>query len=199
MCCPMTIWIWKMWVVLGQDNYHLLFPIEYRKGKRNQPWAVRTKLGWTFSGPLSKLEVAQVAETCHVAAEDDRLGAQIKTWFSMESNATQVKVGGLSKDDKRALEQLEKTTKLVDGRCEVGLPWAEENATIQNNYFWAHSQFCPLDRCLEKDESLKQRYEESINVDIQNGYVQKLDEGELDETKDEGQWYVSHNPVINTH
>ena len=32
-------------VVLGQDNYHLLFLVAYRKGKRNEPWAVKTKLG----------------------------------------------------------------------------------------------------------------------------------------------------------
>ena len=31
-------------VVLGQDNYHLHFPVEYRKGKRSEPWAVKTKL-----------------------------------------------------------------------------------------------------------------------------------------------------------
>ena len=32
-------------VVLVQDNYHLLFPVAYRKGKRKEPWAVKTKLG----------------------------------------------------------------------------------------------------------------------------------------------------------
>ena len=87
----------------------------------------------------------------------------------MESYATRVNVSGRSGEDKRALEQLEKTRKLVDGRYEVGLPWVEDNATIQNKYFSAHSQFCSLERRLEKDESLKQRYEETNNVDLQNG------------------------------
>ena len=73
----------------------------------------------------------------------------------------------------------------------------EDNATIQNNYFLANSQFCSLERRLEKDESLKQRYEQTINVDLQNGYVRKLEERELGETKDEKQWYVPHHPVIN--
>ena len=138
-------------VVLVQDNYHLLFPVQYRKGKRNELWAVETKLGWTLSGPLTKHEVAQVAAACHVAAEDDGLGAQIKNWFSKESYATRVNVSGRSKDDKRALEQLEKTKKLVDGQYVVGLPWAEENATSQINYFSPHSQFCSFERRVEKD------------------------------------------------
>ena len=120
-------------MVLGEDNYHMLFTVAYRKGKRNEPWVVKTKLGWTVSGPLPKHEVAQLAPTSHAAAEDDGLGAKIKTWFSMESYATRVNVSRRSREVKRALEQLEKTTKLVDGRYEVGLPWVEDNATIQNN------------------------------------------------------------------
>ena len=56
-----------------------------------------------------------------------------------------------------------------------------------------------MERRLEEDESLKQRYEEIINVDLQNGYVRKLEERKLGETKDERQWYVPHHPVINPH
>ena len=189
----------KVKVVLGQDNYPLLSPVEYRKGKRNEPWAVKTKLGWTLSGPLSKYEVAQVAATCRVAADDDGQGAQIRTWFSMESYAIPVNVSGRSREVKRDLEQLKKTKKLVNGRYEVGLLCVEDNALIQNNYSLAHSQFLSLERRLEKDTSLKQRYEEAINVDLQDGYDQNLEENELDETKDRRQWYAPHHPVINTH
>ena len=186
-------------MVLGQDNYHLLFPVAYRKGKRNEPWAVKTKLGWTLSGPLLKHEVAQVAATSHVASEDNELGTQLESWFNMESYATRVNLSGRSKEDKRALELLEKSTKLVDGHYEVGLPLAEDIATIENNYFSAHSQFCSLERRLQKDECLKQRYKETIIVDLQNGYVRKLDENELEETRDERQWYVPHHPNKNPH
>ena len=49
-------------VVQGQDNYHLLFPVAYRKVKRNEPCDVKTKLGWTLSGPLPKHEVAHVQQ-----------------------------------------------------------------------------------------------------------------------------------------
>ena len=36
-------------------------------------------------------------------------------------------------------------------------------------------------------------------MDSQNGYVRKLEERELAETKDERQWYVPKHPVINPH
>ena len=60
----------------------------------------------------------------------------------MESYATQINVSGRSREDKRALGQLEKTINLVNGRNEVGLFWVEENASIQNKYFLAQWQFC---------------------------------------------------------
>ena len=78
---------------------------------------------------MPKDEVAIMAATSHVAAEDDGLVVQIKTWFSMESYATQVNISARARESKKFLEKLEKTTKLV----EVGLPWAEENAVLQNN------------------------------------------------------------------
>ena len=82
--------------------------MEYKKGHKNEPWAVRQKLGWTLTGALPKLEVANVASaTSHLASEDRELRAQLKSWFSMESYATRVNVSGRSKEDKRALAQLE--------------------------------------------------------------------------------------------
>ena len=97
----------------------------------------------------------------------------------MESYATRVNFSGRSKEDKRALAQLEQTTKMVDGRYEVGLPWVEDNPKIENNYFSAHSQFCSLERRLEIDLSLKARYQQTIKVDLENEYVRKLDEEEI--------------------
>ena len=36
-------------------------------------------------------------------------------------------------------------------------------------------------------------------MEVQNGYNRILEKSELDETKDERQWYVPNHPVINTH
>ena len=66
---------------------------------------------------------------------------------------------------KRALAQLEQTTMLVDCRYEVGLPWADDNLKIENNYFLAHSRFCSLERRFEKDLSLNARYHETIQIE----------------------------------
>ena len=61
----------------------------------------------------------------------------------------------------------------------------------------AVSQLKSLERQLEKDENLKQRYEETIDVDVQKGFMILLDETELENTKTDLQWYVPHLPLLN--
>ncbi len=45
----------KAKVLLGQDAFHLIRPLEYRCAGNNVPWAVRNKLGWVISGPLPEV------------------------------------------------------------------------------------------------------------------------------------------------
>ena len=59
------------------------------------------------------------------------------------------------------------------------------------------SQQKSLERRLEKDANLKQRYKETIEVDVQKGFVRVLDEAELENTNSDLQWYVPHLPVLN--
>ena len=136
-----------------------------------------------MTGPLSKHEVAQVAVTSQVAAENDGLGVQIRTWLSKVSYAARVNVSRRLTECKRAPDELEKIpTKLVDDRYQVGLIWAEKKASIQNNEIphtrnsvhW--SEGC---KWMSLSSNLKQRYEETINVDLQKVSLFKLDKKEL--------------------
>ena len=185
-------------VVLGQDNYHLLFPSAYRKGKRNEPWAVKTKLGWTLSGPLPKHEVTQLAATSHVAVEDDGLGAQIKTWFSMELYATRVKVSGRSRQKKSSWAS-RKDNKT--GR------WSIRSCTILGRRQCDDSEhlFLGAFAVLFFGTTSGERWVSQAT--IRRHYQCELAEGLRSETKrtrtaesrDEWQWYVPHHPVINPH
>ena len=184
-------------VTLGQDCYHLHRATDYRKCGNAKPWAVRTKLGWMLSGPLPQQETAKLATESLVAAEVDPLADQVKSWWSMESYASNCSVSGRSNEDDKALKMLKVTTKFDGERYEVGLLWKNSKPHLPNNYSSAVSQLKSLERRLEKDANLKQRYEEIIDVDVQTGFVIILDEAELENTKSDLQWYVPHLPVLN--
>ena len=122
-----------MKVVPRQHKFHLLLLVGYRRGRRNDPWAVKTKLGWTLSGPLPKHKIAQIATT-FLASDQNQLAEQLKTWWSSESYPSRCNVSGRSREVKKAIELLEKTTKLWEGKYEVGLPWLDDQK-IPNNYY----------------------------------------------------------------
>ena len=150
-----------------------------------------------LSGPLPQQETAKLATESLVAAEVDPLADQVKTRWSMESYASNCSASGRSKEDDKALEMLKATTKFDGERYEVGLLWKNAKPHLPNNYSSAVSQLKSLERRLEKDENLKQRYKETIDVDVQKGFVRILDEAEIENTKTDLQGYVPHLPVLN--
>ena len=79
-------------------------------------WAVKTKLGWTLCGPLLQQEAVQMTACCVTAPEDEALAEQIKTWWDIESYASDCDVSGRSKEDEKALQMLEQNTKFDDER-----------------------------------------------------------------------------------
>ena len=164
-----TINLREVKVILGQDCYYLHRAIDYRKCGNAKTWAVRAKLGWMLSGPLPEHETAKLATESLVAAEVDPLANQMKTWWSMESYASNCSASGWSKEDDKALEMLKATTKFDGERYEVGHLWKKAKPHLPNNYSSAVSQLKSLERRLEKDENLKQRHKETIDVDVQKG------------------------------
>ena len=83
----------------------------------------------------------------------------------------------------KALEMLNAIAKFDGERYEVGLLWQNAKPHLPNNYSSAVSQLKSLERRLEKDEKLKQRYKETIDVDVLKGFVRILDEAEIKNTK----------------
>ena len=92
---------------------------------------------------------------------------------------------------------LKATTKFDGEKYDVGLLWKNSKPHLPNNYSSAVSQLKSLERRLEKDANLKQRYKETIDVDVQKGFVRILDEAELENTESDLQWYVPHLSVLN--
>ena len=52
---------------------------------------------------------------------------------------------------------------------------------------------------LKKDPELKDAYKATIEKDLENNFVRKLDQKEIDDTEDDIQWYLPHHPVKHPH
>ena len=76
---------------------------------------------------------------------------------------------------------------------------ASDDVKLPNNFYSAMRQLKSLERRIQKDETLKKRYQETIDTDVNAGYVRKVDQAVLNEPKDKPQWYLPHHPVLNPH
>ena len=184
-------------MILGQHCYPIHRPEEYRSGANEEPWAVKTKLGWTLCGPLPQQKAVQMTASCVTASEDDVLAEQIKTWWDIESYASRCDVSGRSKKDERALQMLEQKTMFDGERYEVGLLWKRNDPFLPNNFSSALSQMKSLEFRLETKPKLKKLYQDTIEVDVEKGFVRILKQEEIEATKLERQRYVPHHPVEN--
>ena len=186
-------------VIVGQDCYNIHHPLELKKwDNKNAPWALKSKIGWALSGPLSAKQAATPATTATSIA-DDKLANQLSKWWHIESFLSNGDVTGHPKEEQRAIKTLEQTTWFTGESYEVGLLWREEEVKLPIIFYSAMGQLKTLERCLQKGDMLRKRYQETIDTDVEAGYVCKVQNVELNKTRDKLLWYLPHHPVINNH
>ena len=157
--------------IIGQNLYHAIRPIEYLLGDDSiSPCAVRFPIGWVLSGPLPpSFKSNSSCFKCVVGYMS--LADQIKTWYELESYGAFKQVDARYAADKRALSVLKNDTFHDGERYIVSMLWNDKESTLPNNYFSSLAQLKSLEKRLNKDPSLREKYAETIRDDIQKGYV----------------------------
>ena len=134
-----------------------------------------------------------------MASPEEELNELVKTWWKTESFGCKYDSDERrSKEDELILESLERTTCKVDGRYQVGLIWKNSNTNFPDNRAVAERRLHLLEKRLESDPELNAKYSQTINDDLQNGYIKKLCEKELLEPTHRV-WYLPHHPELNPH
>ena len=178
----------KVTIILGQNAYELIRPLEYKSGGENKPWAVRLRLGRTFTGLLPVREI-RLSGAAYVANEDDiKLAEVVEKCWDIKSYGTSMVADKKSREDKLATEILNSTVKFNGNRYEVDLLWNGNQYALLNNFESALGQLRGLKRRLDN---------ETIASDLRKGYVSILSSDELASTRDDLVWYVPHHPVLN--
>ena len=176
-------------MILGQDVYHAIRPLEYYSSDRKcSPFAIRLPIGWVLNGPLPSSSC--LVSTCFKAniEQDYELACQVK--YDME-------VYPLSAVDDRALKILKTMTFNNGQKYDVGILRADDNIQLPNNYFLSLVQLKCLKKRLSQDTTLKENYSKIIVEDLQKGYVITVHDAHMFEQRSDKVWYLPHHPVIN--
>ena len=185
-------------MILGKDVYHAIRTLEYfAADEKCSPFAVRLPIGWVLSGPLPSS--LGLVSTCFKGnmEQDIELASPVKSWYDMESYGALKQVDPRSTSDARAHDILENTTLHNGKRYNVGILGAEDNIELPNNYFSALVQLKSLQKRLAKDQTLREKYSNTIKEDLDKGYVVSVKDAHKVESRSEREWYLLHHPVVN--
>ncbi|XP_052752614.1 uncharacterized protein LOC128201063 [Galleria mellonella] len=167
-------------VLIGAEDWHLSITREVRIGKRNEPVACRTLLGWTLYGiSCSKTKPIEFINHCQFLdktdiSDDERLELLVKEQYKIDSLGISKRETLHSKQDLRALEILEFTAKrLPTGRFEVGLPWRDNIKQILDSYSQAMSRFLTLERRMNRERDFAEAYRKFIDNMIVKEYAEE--------------------------
>ena len=158
----------KIGALLVVNTFSYTHPIEVISGNINQPFGVKTKLGWTLAGEYetslhpSKSTINHRSTTTktfiyHVSrqqTEEPQWSKLVEHFWKIESEGTQENSSVLSDEDNGALKVFQKTIRHNSERYEIGFPW-KTPCLLENNYYCALNQLKCLEKRLGNNPTLK--------------------------------------------
>ena len=178
-------------IIIGCDFAELVTPSEVIHSKQNVPIGWKTPLGWSLCGRDNAATPNDV-NTINFTT-DDTLFRHVAEWIKLDAEGISTDQRSLS-TDKEALRILESsTTRLPNGHYEVGMLW-KSGQQLPNNRWLAKKQLDSLLQRLKRNTEMAQKYQETIDTDLQKGFIVKVDDSHEDST---GKWYLPHHPVTN--
>ena len=192
-------------LLIGGDTPEAFWVMEQRKGKRKEPYAIRSPLGWTLMGPMSTRKgpsSVNVHFTCH----EDPLQQQLKQfWESDYGGYLMDEKTGDSVEDIHALKTMQDSATIVEGHYEVGLPWRHWPPNLPNNRHVAEARLRYLKKKLEKNGPVHEKYTATVEDYVTKGYAEKVtipterEAGQQEEKNVQPTsttWYLPHHAVV---
>ena len=180
-------------ILIGADFPEALLHLDFRKGEKEEPIAVKTLFGWTLFGGKSGFHRAQAN---FISTES--IGRTLEQFWRLESYGTLPLLSPslLTKDEKLALEILNQTTLKRGSKFEIGMLWKENEVVLKNNRQLAVCRLKSTERRLKGLPEIKQRYSNTIKEYLQDGHARKLSSSETNKASPKVN-YVPHHFVLN--
>ena len=202
----------KVSVLIRKDvsKAHEVFEVRKSNKPDSQLQALRGPLGWVITGIHGSQNHRNISVnfvTC-----DKNLHDQGETFWKVEGfgtkGALKTKTDGgadcrrqdliLSREDMRAVDILERTTKLTaDDHYETGLLWRRDDVQLPNNRREAEIRLQSLRRKFHRDSSRQEKYRATMEDYIAKGCARKVSDEEASKSGPRT-WYLPHFAVTSS-
>ncbi|KAL5022237.1 hypothetical protein ScPMuIL_001392 [Solemya velum] len=145
-------------ILIGSDIPEVFWVQEERRGRRKEPYAIRSILGWTLMGPVGNTTQSDRFSVNYTKCQDEMLFKQVEMFWKADFGDTLDSKPGLSLEDKQALNIMEKSVTYVDGHYQLELPWRHSSVCLPNNVELAEMRLQQLKRRFQRDATLLDKY-----------------------------------------
>ena len=181
-------------IFIGMDAYWRFVGTQFVESVPKGLMAQSTVFGWVLSGAYSTDTNTDETVVSHQMLCFDGMSERcLQTFWDLESvGISEVKDSVCDP----VLAEFQQSIEFVKGRYVVALPWKSElKGKLLNNERVAKARLLHLDRKLDKNASLKERYDQNIYDMWKAGIVEEVPPQEID-VKDKTVFYLPHQPVV---
>ena len=187
----------KVSVLIGTNVQEAFIPLEEKKGEPNEPFAIRSRLGWSILGGSVKCSKKNEFNLNHFSCEEISLSHQVEDIWRVESYPTEkLSPKSMSIEDRKAMKIIETTMSKVDDHYQMGLLWKMDDPSLPFNRASGEIRLQHLKTRSSRDPNLKSKYRAVFNEYVNMGYARKLKPDEA-ARKTRIAWYLQHHPVFN--
>ena len=186
-------------LLLGANVLEAVLQLDVRKGKSDQPVAIKTVFGWTLTGTVKGFIPERKRQVMHISktAPEDELSNMLQQWWTTESFGSKFEGDDAkSPEDIRAVKVMENTTKKLDNRYETGLLWKSDDVRLPCNKAVATNRLRSLERSLLRQPQKAEAYQKVLRGYVEQGFARKLTPAEEQEEHPRT-WYLPHHGVTN--
>ena len=177
-------------VLIGQDHSEALVPLQVRKGKSGDPFAVKTLFGWSVNGVLPVDDLVSRSVVSNFISCD--LENQVRKLWDVENAGLSQLDLAWSRDDQRVVSLWEREIRIEDGHYVLPIPW-KDDIDIPNNRMVALSRLNSLHTTLNRKGIFKS-YDSEIKKLLTMGYAECVLQSEASRFEDV--WYLPHHAVL---
>ena len=184
----------KVTILIGGDRPDIINKhLDKREGEHGELIAVTTPLGWTVYGPIGE----SAEDRVHVnftRTDQERLNAQLEGMNNEEFSEAYVDVEeGMSFEDRKAQEIMDRSVILSNGHYQLKLPFRQDPPDLPDSLPRAERRLTWLKGKMQKDPVFHSKYNAVVEKYRAEGASRQVPDDELANLKPI--WYLPHHAV----
>ena len=180
-------------ILIGNDRPDIIDScLDRRVGKKGEPCAVKTSLGWTVYGPMGNAHDENVSVS-FTRSEYDVFDYKMERMFNAEFDDIKDQEEGMSVEDCVARKMMVETTTLKDGHYQIGLPFKHDPPHLPDSLPTARKRLEYLKSKMLRDPGFHEKYSRVMKRYEEEGAAREVPDHELATFKP--LWYLPHHAV----